>query len=152
MSGEFVNEAFPRGPLLGAAALVGFALLAAAAVSLDTAVRAREASLEPAGVVSLRFEDRDDGAIVVLDDATDDAVETIEPGTGGFLRATLRALSRERKLNSLGPEQPFELRSYADGRLELHDVATRRTLYLNAFGPTNAGAFATLYDAARSVQ
>jgi putative photosynthetic complex assembly protein len=152
MSGEFVHQAFPRGPLLGAAALVMFALIAAGATSIRSGATIDGVSTEPVAVVALRFEDRADGGILVLDNRNDGAVETIDPGTGGFVRATLRALSRERKLNALGPGQPFELRQYPNGRLELHDLATGRTVYLSAFGPTNAGAFAALFDAAQRLQ
>jgi putative photosynthetic complex assembly protein len=147
MSGEFVNETFPRGPLLGATALVAFALLATAAARLGTVGgRAGEpvAARDPVAIVSLRFADREDGAVLVVDSESDAAVATIEPGTGGFLRATLRALSRERKLSGIGAAVPFELRRYADGRLELHDTGTERNVYLDAFGPTNADAFSAL--------
>jgi putative photosynthetic complex assembly protein len=146
MSGEFVRQTFPRGPLLGAAALVAFTLIATAAARLERRAGQAPADSDPTAVVALNFADRSDGAVVVLDGASGATVETIEPGTGGFLRATLRALVRERRQSALGDEQAFELRRYADGRLELYDRATARQIYLDAFGPTNVAAFAALLD------
>ena len=84
-----------------------------------------------------------DGGVVVVDgEAT--GVARLAPGTNGFLRATLRGLVRERRRNGLGAEAPFRLTAHADGRLTLQDAATGRLVDLEAFGATNAGAFAAL--------
>ena len=65
-------------------------------------------------------------------------------GEGGFLRGALRVMARERRMRGLGGEAPFELVGRADGRLTLLDPATGQRIDLEAFGPTNAGAFAAL--------
>lgn len=93
---------------------------------------------------SLRFIDHDDGAVEIADARDGRRLATIAPGTQGFLRSAVRGLARERHRRGLGPEQPFVLRSRADGRLTLLDDATGRRIDLEAFGPTNAAVFARL--------
>jgi putative photosynthetic complex assembly protein len=68
-------------------------------------------------------------------------------GTNGFVRGVLRGLARERRLNDVGAQPPFQLTRWSDGRLSLDDPATGRRIDLVAFGPTNAGAFAQLLTA-----
>ena len=138
------DRPFPRGALIGAAALIGFSLLA---VTL-----ARFAGLGPvtepmAPVVQyreLRFADRADGAVLVYDRQGDEVVDLVPPGSGGFVRGVLRALARERRLQGDGASTPFRLSRLADGRLTLEDLATGRVIDLKAFGHTNEGAFAQL--------
>ena len=77
-------------------------------------------------------------------------VETVAPGTNGFLRGTMRGLARERKRQGIGAELPFRMIGRADGRLTLEDPGTGRRVDLGSFGPTNAAAFARLM--ARSTQ
>lgn len=98
----------------------------------------------PARTLALYFEDRDDGAIAVLDETRTRELARIEPGTNGFMRSTLRGMARERRRHNLGAEQPFHLGREADGRLVLDDHATGRHVELQAFGPSNAAAFAAL--------
>lgn len=92
----------------------------------------------------LRFEDRPDGSIAIIDATASTTIDTVAPGSNGFLRGALRGLVRERKRSSLGPEAAFRLIGRADGHLLLRDLATGRTLDLGAFGPTNADVFARL--------
>lgn len=133
---------FPRGPLIAIAVLLGGVLLAVAAVRLSgTVIRAPDAPAVQSR--SLRFEDRPDGHIAVIDARLGREVHAIV-GEAGFVRGTLRGLARERKRMGGGPEQPFELVSHADGRLTLHDAVTGRIIDLDAFGPTNASGFARL--------
>jgi hypothetical protein len=46
---------------------------------------------------TLWFEDRSDGGVTVLDASNDQRIAIIEPGTNGFLRATVRGLAQERR-------------------------------------------------------
>lgn len=71
-------------------------------------------------------------------------LDTIAPGTNGFLRSAMRGLVRERKRQGLGAEQPFELLGRADGRLTLVDPGTGRRIDLESFGPSNAAVFVRL--------
>ena len=92
---------------------------------------------------TLRFEDGAKGEIVVRDAATEQQVAVFE-GEQGFMRGTLRALARERKKRSIGPEAAFELSGLADGQMVLHDPATGASIHLASFGPTNAHIYRQL--------
>jgi putative photosynthetic complex assembly protein len=99
---------------------------------------------EPARKIrQLRFVDQPDGAVAAIDASSGQLVERYE-GEQGFLRGTLRAMARQRKVNGVGAEQPFELILHADGRLTLHDPATGTKIALESFGSKNIGVFARL--------
>ena len=65
-------------------------------------------------------------------------------GEQGFLRGTLRALARDRRLRNLTSEAPFELALHEDGRLSITDTLTAKGIDLEAFGPDNAAVFAKI--------
>lgn len=145
-------DAIPKAALWAAAALIvltiGYAaahrhrltLLPAAADGFD---------LTRPTVVELGFRDRDDGSVVVLDGATDQAVLTLPPGTNGFVRGVMRGLARERRAHGLDHTVPFRLARWPDGHLTLEDPATGRLIELASFGATNQAAFGELWAAAR---
>jgi putative photosynthetic complex assembly protein len=137
----------PRGVLVALAALVLVALAAVSAVRLS-GVDIHAPDAVAVTTRALRFEDRPDGSIAVIDAQSLASVATIT-GQSGFVRGTLRGLARERKRSGLGPELPFELIGRADGRLTLHDPATGRSVDLESFGPVNAGEFARLLEPMR---
>ncbi|MEO8524691.1 MAG: photosynthetic complex assembly protein PuhC [Caldimonas sp.] len=95
----------------------------------------------------LRFIDRPDGSIAIVDVRDSHVVDSVV-GQSGFVRGTLRGLARERRRQGIGPEQPFTLVAHSDGRLTLMDKATGRRIDLESFGPTNAGQFARLLSVA----
>ncbi len=129
----------PRGILLGAAALIGFSLICVAIVRLGPSVPAPAA--RPIVVRDLHFIDQVDGSIVVVDANADQAIDTVQPGTGGFVRASLRGLVRDRRRWGIGQEPPFRLAKMADGGIVLEDPSTGREVNLIAFGQTNMAAF-----------
>jgi putative photosynthetic complex assembly protein len=148
MSEPMVGRPFPRGALLGAAALVSLALISATAARVTGIGTTAMPPAAPVESRDLRFEDRADGAVAVYEVPGDRLVEVVPPGTNGFLRGALRGLARERKRQEIGVQPPFRLTRWADGRLSLEDPTTGRQIDLGAFGPTNAGAFARLMSAA----
>ncbi len=104
----------------------------------------QEVTAEPARKIrQLRFVDQPDGAVAAIDAASGQLVQRYE-GEQGFLRGTLRAMARQRKLNGVGAAEPFELILHADGRLTLHDPATGTKIALESFGSRNIGVFARL--------
>lgn len=138
------DTGFPRGPLLAIAGLLLAVLAGVAGVQLTGVGAVRYADAPALEVREFRFEDRDDGSIVVLDAPGRRRVDTVAPGTNGFLRGTMRGLARERKRQGIGPELPFRLIGRADGRLTLEDPGTGRRVDLGSFGPTNAAVFARI--------
>ena len=152
MSASQADRPFPRGALLGASAMVGFAILAAA---LGHVIGVGAAHLPASSAVEnrdLRFEDRNDGAVVARELNDDTIVAVIAPGTNGFLRGVLRGLARDRKRSELDARLPFRLTRWADGKLSLQDRGTGHLIDLGAFGATNAQAFARLMDAGRTAR
>jgi putative photosynthetic complex assembly protein len=142
------KDSFPRWFLLSAGALIAFSLVSVAIVRItgngpdQRAARGLGASA-PGLQRPLRFEDRADGSIVVVDGRTGELVAQIE-GQQGFVRGALAHAARERQMCGLGPQAPFQLQAHPDGALVLLDPQTGERINLASFGPTNAGAFAQL--------
>jgi putative photosynthetic complex assembly protein len=90
---------------------------------------------------SLHFQDQPQGGIAIVDASSGATLETVY-GEQGFLRGTLRAVVRERKLRGLVSDAPLQLIARADGRLTLSDPATGARIDLESFGSTNAAVFA----------
>ena len=97
--------------------------------------------------LAFRAQDLPDGGIDLRAAEDGRLVARVAPGEGGFVRGTLRGLAQARQREGLGPEAPFTLTRFDNGTLALEDAATGRRVALEAFGPTNAGAFARLLSA-----
>jgi putative photosynthetic complex assembly protein len=134
----------PRAALLGAGSLVVGSLLLVAFARLTGYGPAHPDASFIVESRDLRFEDRTDGAVLIYSSPQDRLVDTLPPGTNGFVRGVLRGLVRERRADRIGATPPFRLTRWADGRLSLDDPSTGRHVDLEVFGPTNAGAFADI--------
>lgn len=137
---------FPRLPLITAAALVAFAVMIVATTQINKLGAARPAD-PGASIVAerdLRFEDKTDGSIAIIDTRSDSLIDTVAPGTNGFLRGALRGMARERKREGFDRSIPFQLSQTQAGHLILRDPTTARFIDLGSFGPTNAAVFANL--------
>ncbi|MFO0690322.1 MAG: photosynthetic complex assembly protein PuhC [Myxococcota bacterium] len=146
-SGAQAEQTFPRGVLIASALLLAFVI---AAAGFGRATRIGTVALDESVAwesIRIRFEDRTDGAVVVLDDATGAERARIAAGEGGFVRGVLRGLARERALSGIGSAPPFELTRWQDGRLSLTDLATGRRIEIDAFGPDNVASFRRLLTA-----
>jgi putative photosynthetic complex assembly protein len=144
MAQHIHTQTVPRPALFGAAFLiVGSMALAASARSAHLAEQ-KAPMAAPSQVIEVRFEDRADGTLVVLDAETGREIRTVAPGTNHFVRGVLRGMFRGRKLESLGKEPGFRLAHEADGRTTLEDPQTGRHVDLDSFGPTNAAVFADI--------
>ena len=135
---------FPRS-LLYAAGLLILAAISVAAISRLTdfgttrvqytsAVESRE----------IRFVDRTDGSVAVLDGKDGSVIDVVAPGTKGFIRIVMRGLAHTRKERGFGPEGSFTLTRWEDGRLSIADPLTGRQVELVGFGTTNSQVFANL--------
>ena len=137
----------PRPLLLGAFALVLFTVVASGAARWSDMGTVHMPASGVVDVVLLRFDDLDDGGVAVMDAADGRQIYKVEPGTNGFIRATMRGLARERMRSGIGAEAPFKLTRWSDGTISLQDETSGRRLDLDAFGPSNAGAFAQFFTA-----
>jgi len=148
MSAHVQVEMLPRGALIGGGLLVATALIVVTFARLTGYQPARP---DPSAVVSradVRFEDRRNGAIAVYSGDSDRLVDTLAPGSNGFVRGVMRGLARDRRAEHIGERAPFRLTHWANGRLSLDDPSTGRHIDLEVFGITNAGAFAEILTAA----
>ncbi len=99
--------------------------------------------------VQLFFEDQSNGSVVVRDAVSGSVLETLDAGTNGFVRATMRTLVTARRAVEAGAEVPFTVGRTDTGRVLLVDPVSGREIDLRAFGPTNVEAFARFLDDAR---
>jgi putative photosynthetic complex assembly protein len=134
----------PR-PLLWAAGALMLSSIALAAVGRSG--QRTESAAFAQQVVELRFEDRPDGALAVLDGATERELKVLPPGSNNFIRGVLRGMFRVRKLEALGRDVQFRLAREASGKLTLEDRELGRRIELDSFGPDNTAAFAELLEA-----
>ena len=145
----------PRPILMAAGALAVLTIIGAGVARWTGAGHVVAPSSPVAAARDLWFDDAPAGAVVVRTrtaSGADSVVTTLRSGEGMFVRGTLRALARGRRLDAgdaaaaAAPtgHAPFRLTRYADGRLTLDDASTGAHIELRAFGPTNAAAFAGL--------
>jgi putative photosynthetic complex assembly protein len=146
MSQAIQEPVVPKGGVLAAAALVLFALATVTTARL-TGTGGVHMTL-PAAVESrdLQFEDGKNGAVLVFDASNRQLVDTLAPGSNGFIRVVLRGLARERKLGDIGSQPPFRLTRFVNGQITLTDTSTGKQIDLDAFGSSNTGAFARLMN------
>jgi putative photosynthetic complex assembly protein len=138
----------PKPALIGVGLLVGFTLLAVVGGKEMDVGTVKNPEAAVAVVRELRFEDRENGALLIFEEPGNRLVYTIEPGTNsGFVRGVLRGFARDRHRSGVGIEPPFLLSALVDGRLFLEDPETGRKVPLDGFGQTNAEAFARILRA-----
>lgn len=137
---EWAPDSFPRWVLYCAGGLIAFSLIAVGLVRI-TGNGPDQRKAAAAQERHLRFEDRSDGGVTVLDGRSG-ALLTVLQGEQGFVRGTLRALTRERHARGIGSAQPFTLIARADGGVTLYDPATQQKVDLDSFGPSNVAEFA----------
>ena len=144
MAAQVADPSLPRGALIGAGVLVASSLLLVGIARVTGYGPPKPPVSTAVASYALRFVDRADGAVLIYTQADNRLVDTLQPGTNGFVRGVLRGLVRERRAEHIGPIPPFRLTRWADGRLSLDDPSTGRHVDLEVFGPTNAGAFADI--------
>ncbi len=139
-----VAETIPRGALIAIGILVALSIAATAAVRLS-GIDVREPDAPALQTRALHFADLPDGGVAVLDADGKTQVVRLE-GEQGFVRGSLRALVRERRLRGISQDEPFYLVGRADGRLTLEDRATGQRIDLESFGQMHAREFGRLLD------
>jgi putative photosynthetic complex assembly protein len=138
-------DGVPRSTLIGAALLIAFAFsitLFGRSTDIGTvhmpAARAYQ-------TVLLHFVDQNDGGVTIIDASSGAVLQTISPGTNGFLRSMMRGFAHERSRDGIGPETPFTLTRWSDGTMSLTDENTGRRVDLDAFGPKQSEVFVGLF-------
>ena len=131
----------PKPALIMAAALIVFVFGLAASAKIFGFGAFREVPTAVLAERSLRFVDLPGGAITVMDANTNTVAAELPAGTNNFLRGAMRALTRERRAASTGQDVPFRLVRYVDGRLVLHDPATKQSVTVTSFGQTQVESF-----------
>jgi len=133
----------PRAMVLGTLAVLAGTLVLAT-LGHKAPVNPAAIGAQPTASRDLHFADRADGAVVVSDAVTGRQVEIVEPGADGFVRGAMRGLVRQRRIAEIGPDLPFRLSTWSNGRITLQDTANGNTMELHAFGRTNVEAFLRL--------
>jgi len=137
-------------PLLAMAALAALSLILAAWVRWfsppERFAQQPSATHAVEGTLELRFIDLPDGAVSVERVSDGQQIAELAVGEGGFVRATLRSLVRERPKADAAQANPqsFRLHQTPQGQLWLTDPVSGRSLDLKAYGESNRKAFADL--------
>ncbi len=131
----------PKPMLYAAAALIAVVFALAISAKIFGFGAFQETTSAVLAERQLLFSDAKDGGIIVEDAVTRQVAAHLPPGSNGFLRGALRALTRARASAGIGRERPFRLVRYVDGRLVLHDPATTQHITITSFGPTQVEAF-----------
>jgi putative photosynthetic complex assembly protein len=131
----------PKAALVTAAALITvvFLLCIAARIFGFGAFAERQSAV--IAERQLLFIDESNGGIRVVAATTQGLAASLAPGTNGFLRGAVRALTRGRTRAGIGQTVPFRLVRYADGRLVLIDPTTKRSVTVTSFGATQVESF-----------
>lgn len=131
----------PRRALVGAAALIGFAMVAAGIGRLTGIGTIRDSQTNPVQSFSFRFEDNVDGGIAVIAPESGATLGVVPAGTDGFVRTVLRSLAFDRKRHGVGGGPGFIIARWPDGHATIDDPVTGRRVDLAAFGSVNMQAF-----------
>jgi len=136
----------PRGALIGAGLLIFLTVIGVGVFRVTG--QEPTAQVPPSDQVlsvrELKFEDGDDGSVLVYEtgpDGADQIIHSVQSGEGGFIRGVLRSLARARNASGISRDHPFVLELHASGTLVLEDPQTGQRIDLQAFGPSNIAAF-----------
>ncbi|MDP2122368.1 MAG: photosynthetic complex assembly protein PuhC [Hoeflea sp.] len=135
---------FPRMPLVMGLGLIGFTF-AAIVFGMKTGIGTMiNVYGQPAAIRDIVITGAHDTEITITDAQSGEIIRHFAPTEGGFVRGSLRALSRMRLVAEQPETLPYRLIRWENGSVSLSDTATGERLYLNAFGPDNAAAYAEL--------
>jgi putative photosynthetic complex assembly protein len=144
MSQAIQEPVVPKVGIIAAAALVLFSLATVTTARLTSTGGVHMTLPAVAESRDFQFEDGKNGAVLVYDASSRQLVDTLAPGTNGFIRVVLRGLARERKLGDIGQQPPFRVTRFVNGQITLTDTSTGKQIDLDAFGSANTEAFARL--------
>lgn len=146
------TELIHRRGVRAAIALVLFSIAVTVTVVLTDSGERFTPQTPAVSSAELRFEDREDGIVLVFNTATGAQVMEYPAMEGVFVRSILRTVARQRRIHGEeARDVPVTLSEHADGQLWLTDSLSGVQIYLNAFGPDNAADFAELLAAGNPV-
>lgn len=135
---------FPRLPLALGLGLIGFTFCAII-FGMTTGIGVmQEASGKPQAIRDIIVAGTHDTQITIFDARSGEALSTLSPTEGGFVRGSLRGLTRIRQVAGTPLDQPYRIIKWESGAVSLSDTATGERIYLNAFGPDHAAAYEQL--------
>lgn len=141
--GQRSNQ-FPAGVLVGAALLLSFAVGAVIfGQQTGIGVIKRETSV-PLAIRDVVISRTAEDMLIVEDARNGTRIEVFGQDEGGFVRGSLRAFERMRRVAQVPEAAPYRIIKWQGGRVSLSDTATGERFYLEAFGKDNAAAFAAL--------
>jgi putative photosynthetic complex assembly protein len=144
MSEAVADRNIPRGAIVGAAALIAFALAMASVGRLTGLGAVHTDYTTAAQTTAFRFEDRADGGISVIAPESGAVIGVVPAGTDGFVRTVLRSLAFDRQRHNVGSGPSFIITRWSDGHATIDDPTTGRRVDLAAFGLANMQTFANL--------
>ncbi|MCB1427580.1 MAG: phosphonoacetaldehyde hydrolase [Nitratireductor sp.] len=139
-----------RFPIIPFYAVLGFLAVSVAATvfgSVTGVGKLEDPFGKPQAIRDIVISGGMDLPIEILDAHSGKTIATYPVGEGGFVRGSLRALTRMRFVAKVDESEPYRLIRWENGAVSLSDTASGERLLLNAFGPDNAAAFAALLDA-----
>jgi len=141
MSEAVASRMVPKGAIVGAAALIGFSLVAAGVGRLTGVGAVRANYANTVHTATFRFEDRADGGISVIAPESGATIGVVPAGTDGFVRTVLRSLAFDRQRHGVGAGPAFVVAKWSDGHSTIEDPVTGRRVDLAAFGVANMQTF-----------
>lgn len=145
MSDAIDARPFPRSMLMGAAALIGAALVAATAARMTGLGATHVHAGRPIESRLLTFKPVAGGGMKVISAETGLEIADLPAKKDGFVGVLLQGLGIERVRAGIGLDAPYRLTRFAGGRAGLDDPETGRSVMLDAFGPDNFQAFNKLF-------
>ena len=94
--------------------------------------------------IELRVKVEPDGALKVHTNGFEHLLASFEEGT--FAHSVFRNMRSDRQRNRIDIDGPYKLIRYETGELALQDLSTGASVYVRAFGSSNAAAFDSLFS------
>lgn len=144
---ERSGSRFPVIPFYAVLGLLAFAVSATVFGNYTGIGTVKDTFGKPVDIRDIVITTLPNDLIQVTDAHTKQIVQTFEAGQGGFVRGSIRPLTRVRAATDPANAEPYRLIRWQNGAISLSDTVTGQRYYLNAFGKDNAAAFAALLDA-----
>ncbi|MCZ8374806.1 MAG: photosynthetic complex assembly protein PuhC [Beijerinckiaceae bacterium] len=144
------GSVFPGWFLAGAAGLMGLAIVSAGIGRYQKAINGPAPMPAVVAEVSIRFEARPDGSMLIRRLPDDRVIEHLPTDGSGFMRGIQRSLNRDRAMRQLDRDAPYRLVKRANGRHAVIDPLSGERIELDGFGPSHSQHVGRLIDQGQS--